>query len=84
MKYYQCYLCRLNEGRGSGHSGEQLKAWIPDYGAKVGAAVELKGEDGWWEVVNVYDPPFDEKWLVEKRKRDRNKNSFSSIKEQKK
>jgi hypothetical protein len=73
VKYYQCWLQQETE---------ILLAWIPERGAKKGARVELKGEEGLWEVTTVYEPGFDDKWLVEKRKKDR--NSLPSIKGKKK
>jgi hypothetical protein len=44
-------------------------AWIEARGARRGARVELKGEDGLWEVARVYQPPRTARWLQESASR---------------
>jgi len=51
-------------------------AWIEERGARVGALIELKGEEGLWKVEEVNQPGRDAKWLQEnsvKVKKDWNK-----------
>jgi hypothetical protein len=45
------YQCLLRQG------DTRSIAWIEERGAKVGACVEIKGEDGLWDVAEVYEPP---------------------------
>ena len=45
--------------------------WIEERGARVGARVEIEGEDGLWEVASIYQPPFTSSWLKENASRAR-------------
>lgn len=52
QRMHQCRLRRLRDG-----SIEEMVCWIPERGAKVGAAVELyecESPDLFWSVTNVY------------------------------
>ena len=53
------YQCLLRQG------DTRSIAWIEERGAKVGACVEIKGEDGLWDVAEVYEPPRPAAWLKE-------------------
>jgi hypothetical protein len=44
-------------------------AWIEARGARAGARIEIKGEDGLWEVVEVYQTPRSATWLHENASR---------------
>jgi hypothetical protein len=45
--------------------------WIEERGARAGARVEIKGEDGLWVVAGVYRPPCASSWLQENASRAR-------------
>lgn len=60
------YQCKLKLADGSTTIG-----WIEERGAKVGHKCELLEDGKFWEVVEVYQPPLEEKVLKEKQKRDR-------------
>lgn len=59
------YQCALAQGE------RRTVGWIEERGAKRGARVEIKGEDGLWDVEAVYEPSYDASWLEEKRRKDR-------------
>ena len=62
MIYFQCSLAQ----------GELREmAWIEDRGAHKGCQVELKGEDGLWEVIEVYYPGQSKEWLQENNSKSR-------------
>ena len=73
MKYYQCRLLQESE---TPKGTAVLVAWIEEKGAKQGARVELKGEDGLWLVQHV-GTCMDEKQL--KAKELANRRSLTSI-----
>ena len=60
--FYQCLL---------GQADVRTVGWIEARGAKVGARVEVKGEAGLWDVLAVYSPPQDIRWLRDKQAIDR-------------
>ena len=62
MLYHQCALAQ-GERRTVG--------WIEARAAKRGAVVELKGESGLWDVIEVYGPALDASWLHDKQRKDR-------------
>lgn len=51
MKYYQCRFEKATK-----EGTVCTVAWIDERGAKVGALVELKGEEGLWLVTKVSEP----------------------------
>jgi hypothetical protein len=53
------FQCLLRQG------DTRAVAWIEECGARVGARIEVKGEDGLWEVDGVYQPPRTAAWLRE-------------------
>ncbi len=57
------YQCALVQGE------RRTVGWLEN--PKQGTRVELKGEDGLWDVVQVFQPPYDASWLEEKRRKDR-------------
>lgn len=67
--------CRMEQERPTGRV-EKI-AWIPERGAKVGARVELKGEEGLWHVLGAPGPAIEGSDLSEKQARDR--RSLQSI-----
>jgi hypothetical protein len=60
-----CFQCLLRNGH------TRTIAWIEERGARLGARVELKGEDGLWEVLDVYQPRRTAAWLHENASRAR-------------
>jgi hypothetical protein len=46
-----------------------IVAWIETRGARLRAHVELKDEQGLWEVAEVYQPPRTATWLNENARR---------------
>lgn len=69
MKNYK--QCKLR------HGDEYIVGWIETRGAFVGKSVELKSDNRYYDVVEVYDFAIDEQQLAEKQARDR--NCLSSI-----
>jgi hypothetical protein len=63
MTHDLSYQCRLRQG------DAQLVAWIEQRGAREGMRVELKGEAGLWDVVEVYQPGRSAAWLQENANR---------------
>lgn len=61
--------CRFEQTYESGRT--ELVAWIPERGAKLGARVELKGEDGLWTVISAGGPAVPISKLREKQMADR-------------
>ena len=59
------YQCLLRQG------DMRAVAWIEERGARAGVRVEIKGEDGLWDVVEVYQPPRTAAWLHENASRAR-------------
>lgn len=57
------YQCALSQGE------RRTVGWLEN--PKQGTRVELKGEDGLWDVDKVFGPPLDASWLEEKRRKDR-------------
>ena len=57
------FQCLLRQG------GTRIVAWIEGRGARLAAHVELKDEEGLWQVVEVYQPPRTATWLQENASR---------------
>jgi hypothetical protein len=57
MREVMSYQCLLRQGDTS------TVAWIEARGARAGARVEIKGEDGLWDVAAVYLPSRSAAWL---------------------
>jgi len=70
MKYHQCRMKEVNGSR-------ETIGWIEDRGAKVGAHVELKDFDAFFEVLSVSDIAINADDLRQKQANDR--NCFASI-----
>ena len=62
--------CRFEQHKENGEILHNV-AWIPERGAKVGAKVELKGEEGLWVVVSAGGTPVPISKLREKQAADR-------------
>ncbi len=78
MKKQKMYMqCRMEQQRE--HGIAELVGWIEERGAKVGARIELKGEEGLWVVVTAGGPAVEIQKLREKQAADR--ASLPSIKE---
>lgn len=69
-KYYQCTLRK---------GSTEMVTYIPERGAMKGCGIELKGEDGYWTVVDVGDKPVSEEWLLGRAKENRNMKNFPSL-----
>lgn len=63
MRYFQCELQKDNT---------HTVAWIEARGAKIGASVEIKELDGFWQVKKVYVPSIEYDDLKAKQELDRN------------
>lgn len=74
MKYYQCRMHQISDIENSKYV---IIAWIEEKGAKKGALVELKGENGLWHVDTVDSNPINYEDLNEKQRKDR--RSLGSI-----
>jgi hypothetical protein len=57
---YQCLLVQ---------SARRVVAWIEARGARQGTRVELKGEEGLWDVLEVYEHGRSLAWLEENARR---------------
>jgi hypothetical protein len=57
------YQCLLRQG------DTRAVAWIEERGARIGARVEVKGENGLWDVAAVYQPARSAVWLHENASR---------------
>lgn len=69
--------CRFEQ-----HHGDEVyhtMGWIPERGAKLGAKVELKGEEGLWVVVSAGGPSIPISRLREKQMADRAQREASDI-----
>lgn len=73
--YVQCRFEQLQENGDMA----QTVAWIPERAAKVGFRVELKGEEGLWNVVAAEGPPMSISKLREKQAADRGQREASDI-----
>lgn len=75
-KYYQCRL----KQQGPNNTILWEQSWIPDHGAHLGFRVQLKGEEGLWEVTSVDRGTFMEQAdIAEKQRMDRNQRAGSDI-----
>ena len=77
--FNQCELSKAIDG-GTG----RMVTWIPSRIAHVGAVVRLKDPDNgkWtdgWKVESVAQPPFEEKFLVERSRDYRRQRNGSDI-----
>ncbi len=63
MNHALSFQCLLRQG------DTRTVAWIEERGARLGARVELKDEEGLWQVVEVYQPPRTATWLQENASR---------------
>jgi hypothetical protein len=75
-KYFQCRLQQQKSPTEIIHE----QAWIPDHGAHLGYRVELKGQQGLWEVTSVDRGTYMEQAdLADKQRMDRNQRAGSDI-----
>ena len=67
MTHY--FQCRLEKETSEGL--ERTVGWIEERGAKVGAKVTLKGEEGWWTVATVATPGLNSAQFMQQKEKSR-------------
>ena len=72
------HQCRLEQHLRDGEVAI-THGWIDAKGAKIGAQVELKGQDGLWTVTSVGVPGVEPEKHYHKVAADRKQRSFSDI-----